>query len=253
MSSDPHATQQMMQAIQSFNNAFSTPENLTLFNNLVQDPYNNLICVEGTDCYKQKKATELEQKLWKARENKRDAPQKLNVAEKKYYTFTLGRAGYQAKLEQDVQEEINRDVQQMQNEFQASLDECSSLNKDYEELFKNYENVLDLYKVYKEKNQHLSRLVRHVDADIVTNDRRTYYENQKWNNLLLWHKWLRILYIVLAIVAAFYVLFGEGAWNKKAFWVLLMVAFPFLVQRIIQGIVRLLVVLRDWFPTNVYL
>ena len=112
----------------------------------------------------------------------------------------------------------------------------------------------ELLKSYTEKNQELKLLLRNRQGDILTNDRKTYYETDALERLQMWYKlWWYIYYILVIVlsIALFVSPNNLGIISKIVLMTVLM-AYPSFIDYIIKWVKGLFMGIYSNLPKNVY-
>ena len=56
--------------------------------------------------------------------------------------------------------------------------------------YTSYENTRELYSNYTNKNLLVEQKIKTEHSDVLTNDRKTFYEKQQYDNILQWYRLL---------------------------------------------------------------
>ena len=192
----------------------SFPFNLDNFNALVSQASQTLIC--DSECQNQKEAANLKQIYENAQANLASAPNQLQVAEKNYIVFTQGQTAYNNlqnnKLQGQAQEITNKFTENFNNE----IIQTNSLIDSYNGLISNFSNVVDLYIQYKSENMEFFEALKDKTNDVLTNERKIYYEDQNINNLsLLYFYFLLVVYIICTgcFIIFYFIYPSNSNWN----------------------------------------
>jgi len=112
----------------------------------------------------------------------------------------------------------------------------------------------ELLKSYTEKNQELQLLLRNRHGDILTNDRKTYYETDALNNLQLWYQlWWYIYYIlIIVLIIALIISPSNLSLAKKIIIAILFVFYPYYIDYIVRWVKSLFMGFYSNLPKNVY-
>lgn len=221
-------------------------------NALIAQSNDALMC--GPTCQKEKQLSNLEQKYVSAKNNVRSAPEQLESAKKEYYLALDGQAGYNKM----VLDKVTNDAKKMKEEFKKKFDETSQNTKNliqtYDALLSNYRNVEDLTSDYIAENVTISKELEKIKDDIITNDRKTYYEQQNVDHLTWWYNFFRILYIVFLIFFIIAVLLKVQGWIKKGLLILFFIFYPIFITPVASYILSLIKsILSAILPKDVYL
>ena len=151
------------------------------FNSLVQQASDTLTC--DSTCQNNRQIEQLKKEFLDSRETVATAPYKAAVAEKNYVTAAAGVVQYdelkQKEFEKEAQDLSSKFIQQFETDaviFKSQLDT-------YDALFLNYKNVYDLFFKYKEENTELFKELKDETSDTLTNDRKTFYQDQQIDGL----------------------------------------------------------------------
>ena len=153
------------------------------FNTLISQASDAILC--NSECRNQREADNLKQNYLNSQTNLASASNQVQVAEKKYITFTQGQSGYNDLLDNQLQEKAEQIANKFTEYFETDSQEIKTQFETYHGLLLNFKNVAELYLKYKKENIQLIKDLKNETNDVLTNERKTYYEDQKiyWN----WH------------------------------------------------------------------
>ena len=166
------------------------------FNTLLDNARERVSC--DSECQHRKKADELRKKYEFAKihmntEFKREA-------EKDYIVFAKGQQVYNDVLDEQLKEKALEIGTKIIDKFNEAGKKITTDINSYTVMLLNYKNVLDLYKTYKKENLALKKQIKEDSNDILTNERKTYYENQGNETLNTFYYVLIVIYIIILIV-----------------------------------------------------
>ena len=214
---------------------------------------NSLAC--GPSCQKTQEAERLQGLLYNAKQNLVTAPIQVNQAEQNYYTYTLGTSGYQKIRNEEGTADATTLCNNIQDTFNANIKTAKTLNDTYSSLYTNYEYVVELLQNYIDENKHIEKRVHTIHSDIVTNDRKTYYESQHLMNLRTWYVYLWWVYIALVLFFIVASIFWGGYRMRilyKLLLVLILAIYPFVAYSIFVCIMDLFAYFYSLIPSNIY-
>jgi hypothetical protein len=208
----------------------------------------------GPDCQKAKTNASLAQKLEDAKVNIQTAPSQLEQAQKNYYTATQGVAGYKAFQTDTLTKDADAKVAEMTTAFNTNFGECNELNNLLKTNAQNYQNSLELYQNYKDKN---AKMLKEVDSninDITTSDRKTYYETQNTDLLLYWHSWFFWIYVALYVVLVLALFLSPNllSLGKRIVVIIVFLLLPFVLTPAFYYVAKLVHGFGTLMPKNVY-
>ena len=178
-------------------NFFQNPQVIANFNNMVHQTTSDVLCTSTSECGKARIAADLEKKYIASQVNLKTAPNQLDDSEKNYYVFTKGQAGYNRFLIHKLTNEADIETSKMAAEFNQYIERVSQMNDTLNSLMVNHTNELELYENYVSKNGLVKRKIDNKGSDILTKDRKTYYEQDNYDYLVKWYRVWFIIYMLL--------------------------------------------------------
>jgi hypothetical protein len=221
-------------------------------NELLEKSSQAIMC--GPTCQKLKVSEELKQRYLDAETNIQTAPIKLEQSKKNYYIYTEGRPYYDNMKEEELKKKANTISQLIEENFNNEVSSANTMNTYLNTALVNSENTKDLLKEYLEKNQVLKLKLRDRHGDILTNDRKTYYETEALERLQLWYLLLwRIYYLlVIAFLLALVLSPSNMSIIRKIFLAVFFIFFPYIFHWTNQLILKIYYWILNKIPKNVY-
>jgi len=226
--------------------------NLNNFNDLMSQANQLITC--GPSCQQQQSASQLQQNYLNAEANMVSAPQQFKSAQKAYYTYTKGQAGYNEYIDKDLNEKADA----IANQYQEKIDRDISSDKEkihtYQGLLDNFNNIIDLYKKYRRENHKLENNLKAKSSDILTNDRKTYYEDQGIASLNTYYSILISIYIFVVVVffLSIFLVKTNVSFKVRFFILFLMIIYPFVCYGLFHLLYKLYNNIKGIFPSNAY-
>jgi hypothetical protein len=219
------------------------------FINLVNEGY---VCDEA--CQNAKTAESLKQTYQQAKLNAKNAPQELEVASKNYYTFVDGENSYNQQKNNELNDKADKITSVLQNNFNKSLKEAQIFLQSYNGMYLNLTNVIELLNKYLKENKNLEKDINNISSDILTNDRKTYYEDQNIDKLKTFYKWMKYIYIFIVVVYLFciFLIPPQISIKKEIFIFVLLVLYPFIIHPIFRLLNWIYEKIMSIIPKNVY-
>ena len=108
--------------------------------------------------------------------------------------------------------------------------------------------------LYLNENDKLSKQLKNDSNDILTNERKTYYEDQEIGSLNGYYYILLVIYIIVVICFAIFSLIYPSQFSilSKLILLLIFVALPFISTWILGKIIFLIYWLFGFLPKNIY-
>ena len=223
------------------------------FNKLMQQATDAILC--DSACQFRRESNSLYQKYINSQTNLESAPSEFQTAQKNYVTFTEGENAYNELFTKDLTKKANEIVKKYEEKFVNKSTEIKTLIETYIAIIANYNNVVDLFIKYKKENNKLIKTIKIETNDILTNDRKTYYEDQQINILKNNYLYLFafIYFIVIICFIVFYFIYpSKFTWIKHLIIFIGLIALPFFSYWILAMFVFLAYKLYALFPKNVY-
>jgi len=223
------------------------------FNTLISQASDAVLC--NSECRQQRTADKLKQNYLNSQTNLASASNQVQVAQKNYVTFTQGESGYNDLLENQLQEQAQQIADKFTEYFDNDSKEITTQIDSYEGLLLNFKNVAELYLKYKTENVQLIKDLKDETSDVLTNERKTYYEDQKIDGLKSFY-----YYILLGIYIIFLIGFiifsikypSQTTFSVKLVSIIGFILLPFFSTWILGKIIYLIYSAYELLPKNVY-
>ena len=208
----------------------------------------------GPTCQKLQISDKLKQKYLDAQTNLQTAPIQLENSKKNYYVYTEGEPYYDDMLEDDLKKQADDITKLLTSSFNAEISNANTMQSYYNAELDNSKNTTDLYTIVSKKNEDVRNSIKSEHGDVLTNDRKTYYETEALDNLKLWHKFLYILYYVSVAIFIIVVIFMSSIDSniKKGVFIFIAIIYPFIVDPVLRKIYGFLHSMYKRLPKNVY-
>jgi hypothetical protein len=224
-------------------------ENIT---KLLDSAVESVIC--GPECQKIKITEQLKQKYLDAETSMKTAPVKFEQSKKNYYTYSEGSAFYNNMLEEELKQKSEKISDLLAENFNDEVSSAQIMNTYLNTALINSGYTKELLKSYIEKNDVLKLKLKDKYGDILTNDRKTYYETEAIEKLEAWYKFWRIIYYLLVLVfsIAMFISPSQFTFIKKFVIFILLVFYPYYIDSVLRWIYGLYVNIYNNMPKNVY-
>ena len=181
----------------------STVNNLNQF---INNANGVLTCNE--ECQQEKQSAQLLQNYNNALNNLQTGPSQVQSAQQQYITYTQGTGAYQQTQTTNLQNTASQLATEYQKKFNEEIKNANIKLNSYSGLVINYSNILDLNQQYITENIELNNDIKYSTSDTLTNDRKTYYENQAIESLQSYAWFFNLVYIIIVVsycISAFFV------------------------------------------------
>ena len=227
--------------------------NLDKFNSMIDQATQAISC--GPDCQNQQTSEQLKQDYLNAQTNLATAPNNVYVSRKNYIVYDEGQPAY----DELINTELSQQAQSLSSYYQTSFNsECQNINfniETYSGLLINLKNVFDLHFKYKMDNTEMLKQLKDETNDILTNDRKTYYQDQGIDNLnLYYHYFFLLIYIIVVLCYLVYNFMYTSQLSVlvRGIIFVLMILLPFFSTWILEKIVAVIYDVYNWLPKNMH-
>lgn len=226
--------------------------NLDKFNSLIEQASQAISC--GKECQEKQTLNELRQKYEDAQLNRMNAGYNEKMAAKNYITYAKGEEGYDEYITELLTKESNAIVKYIKDFFNENIKELEQKLNNYDNLNANYQNIAELHKKYNVENDELFADLKYTSSTVITNNRKTYYEDQSiqtLNNIYYILLFVYIIGVIVFTVSIFLYPTGKPI-GQSLMVVVLMILYPFISLYIFKKLYQLYNFIVSLLPKNVY-
>jgi len=241
----------------STNNIFSqlfgtqTAQNNNKVNELLAQAAPAILC--GPDCQAKNNSDTLYQNYLDAQTNITQAPQKLYDTRKAYLVDSKGTSGYTSQMTSQFEKEADSIISDTQTEFNDNVELIKNMIVTYNTVYINTNNLSDYLNKLTEENNDLQKSIDNEESDIITNDRKSYYESQGYDVLFSWYYLYGVIYLILLVAFAFGIFLAPTSYSytSKILILLLFLAYPFVINYMVLYLLSLFNSFSDKVGKNV--
>jgi hypothetical protein len=225
-------------------------------NKLLEASSDSMLC--GPSCQRERQLTELKQKYLDSETNLQKAPLQLEDAREKYLVLKDGESGYNKIRFKELEQKADSITNEIQKKFNEQIKNVDVLNNYLDTELTNSLNTEELLTTYKIKDDKLKAGIGQQVNDVITNDRKSYYENQELDRIKLWNNILNTIYLISLIFLTIEVLFTNAVKVPiKIFIILTFYLYPFIINWIVifiwNIIKKMYSMIYLFFPKTSYL
>jgi hypothetical protein len=223
------------------------------FNALISKSSDAIMC--DSECKKQSQVDKLKQNYLNSQANLSSASNEVEVAQKNYVIFTQGESGYNDLLDNQLQEKAEKIANNFTEYFQADSVKIETQIDTYKGLLLNFKNVVELYLNYKKENVQLIKDLKDETSDVLTNERKTYYADQKIDGLKSFYFYFLLTIYVICVICfgVFSIMYpSQSNWKIKVATFIGFILLPFFSTWILGKIIYFIYNLYELLPKNVY-
>jgi archaellum biogenesis protein FlaJ (TadC family) len=143
----------------------------------------------------------------------------------------------------------------LKKKYTDSINTITSQLDIYNGLLVNLQNVDELNRTYKIENNQLFKQFKEITHDVLTNERKTYYEDQQndiLNNYYYYILWTIYIIIVLCIVLFSLIYPSQSSWKVKISILIVFILLPYISTWLLGKIIYIIYWLFNLLPKNVY-
>lgn len=223
------------------------------FNTMVSQASEAILC--NSECRKKKAEEKLKHKFLNAQTNLDSASDQVQVAEKNYVTFTQGSSAYNELLDSQLEQKAEQIANVFIQNFEEEVLKTTSQIDMYDGLLINYKNVFELFKKYARENIELTKELKDETNDVLTNERKTYYEDQNIDSLKIYYFYfLLVVYIICVLCFGFFSLTypSQTSWKTRLFIFIVLIILPFFSTVLLGKIIYFIYEAYNLLPKNIY-
>lgn len=231
----------------------SNQNDMNKFNTLISQASDAIMC--NSECRKQRETDKLKQNYLNSKTNLSSASNQVQVAQKNYVTFTQGDSGYNDLVNNELEEKATQIADAFTSKFTADSTKIQTQIDTYKGLLLNVKNVADLYFKYKKENVKLIKDLKNESNDVLTNERKTFYEDQKIDGLNGFYSYFLLTIYVICVICfgIFSIIYpSQTNWKIKLATFIGFILLPFFSTWILGKIIYLIYTLYELLPKNVY-
>jgi hypothetical protein len=217
-------------------------------NTYIENSAEQLNC--GPDCQALEKTKTLKEKYEQAKTNMESSPGEYQTAKKNYYTYIMGQSGYDVYITNNLTDQANNIEKNINTIVNNLVKEMKDLNDTYKSVSLSNSYLIKLDKKYNEEINDLEKNT----GSVITNDRKTYYEKQNYDNLIGYYKFfLWVYYLLLIVFTIMLFLYNRTIGiTRKIICIVLFVLYPFFSTDLFLWMIRLFYNFISLFPSNIY-
>ena len=224
---------------------------LNNFNSFLEKATQAISC--DSNCQQQQATQQLKANYLNAQTNLSLAEPEFQLAQKNYYTYVSGESAYNELIETEFSQAADMISNKFKENYNVDVAKVNSQLDTYNAILINFRNVIDLYTKYKKENEILYKQFKENTNDILTNERKTYYEDQKIDSLNAYYYYiLWIIYIVVLLCLIGFSLIYPSNLKTKIITIVLFIILPFIATWILGMLIYIAYWLFGLIPKNVY-
>jgi hypothetical protein len=146
-------------------------------------------------------------------------------------------------------------VNKIKNVFTDEIANANKINSYYSTMkFGKTDSLNKLKEIYSETQDELEKNNKQYTEDILTNNRKTYYEREALYSLQNWNVFFWYLYYIAVVIFTLGIIFTPSSIPKyiSILLVFLFVFYPYIIEPIINKVKEYFNVFYRVYPKNVY-
>jgi hypothetical protein len=222
------------------------------FNKMIDQAAKIVEC--DAECQRTKRQELLKKKFIDARANLQTAPDQLSLASKQYFAFSNGKTKYEEITTQELVKKSKLLSAEIASNFLSETDIVRNSLQDYSDALTDAKMANEYNNELIKKIVQLQNILYDEINGTVTNNRKSYYENESMTNLRKWNYIFMIVFYVLVIglSVSFVMVPNTNSTAKKIVICVLLVLYPFYILYVANIFGRLYNSVLDILPKNVY-
>jgi hypothetical protein len=222
---------------------------------LINQSSDNITCPPGSECMIQRTTNQLKQEYDKAKYDfDISAPIQYKEALKQYIIFTQGEQAYKTLEYKLAEEKANDVVLQYINEYETLFELTFYKNEILQTKVDSYKYIYNVLIQTIANNGKLENELEITDNKILTNDRKTFYEQENYTNLKWWFYFWMYIYIFFLVIFLIALFIGNSDFSflqKLGIFTIFIIYIP-IAEPITFGIIYFINYIKSLLPKNVY-
>ena len=222
-------------------------------NNFINNANKTLSC--DSNCQKANQDNKLKQIYLDSLTNSASYSAQEQTAYKNYIISTQGQSAYDNEIDKQLNEKANMIADAYTKAFNENMYNTELNLGTYKGLLVNFQNLIDYYLSYLGNNIQFENNSKIKTSDVLTNHRKTYYEDQNINRIKYINTFLFYLYFLFVILfVIFYFMYpSELSFLKLIVILFIMIIYPFIASRLFSFLVNTYdFIVNNILPKNVY-
>jgi hypothetical protein len=222
------------------------------FNKMIDQASKLVSC--DAECQRTKRQELLKKKFADARANLQTAPDQLSLASKQYFAFSNGKTKYEEITMQELVKKSQLLSSEIATNFLGETDAARNSLRDYSDALTDAKIANEYNNELMKKIVQLQNILYNEINGTVTNNRKSYYENESMANLRKWNYIFIIVFFVIVIgLAISFVLVPNTNSNTKKIVICIMLAlYPFYILYVANICIRVYNLVLKVLPKNIY-
>lgn len=211
----------------------------------------------GPECQRLKELELLKTAHLDAQTNMQTAPVTLAETTKNYYIYAEGQAYYDNMIEQELQKISDNTATLLGDKFNEEVFIATTINTYFNTALISSFYTEELLTEYTNKNNGINLNLTTKRDDILTNDRKVYYETEALSGLQFWHRvWWYIYYILCLVVVIIFI--TRKSWNSTSaiainvVTIAVYIFLPYILQRLLLFLYNVYKKIKIMMSIDVY-
>lgn len=183
------------------------------------------------------------------------APAMVEQTHKNYIIHAEGETAWNELYEQQLEEEAQKKADEFKEKQEEIKINIQRQLDSYGGVLLNYKNIADLYLKYKEENAKLVKELKQTSNDVLTNERKTYYQDQQSDVLKFYYYYIILLIYIICVIFFGVISFlypSQTNWKIRLAIFILFVCLPFIATRLLGLLIYIVYEIYYMLPKNVY-
>jgi len=157
-------------------------------------------------------------------------------------------------LKKDAEKAAEKAAETFKTNFDDKIQSTILSYNIYKSLLLNFNNIFELYTNLINENTSLDIQVKSKNSDVLTNNRKTYYEDQSIDNLDSIHTIILIIYAIFIIgfTVAIFRFPSESSRTSLLCILVFFIIYPFISVKIFRFLYDIKDIIMSVFPKDVY-
>lgn len=164
----------------------------------------NVLCSEGTNCYKKKTENNLKEKYYLAKNAALTAPEDLRQAKKNYFIFLEGNDGWNKMEYKKYHKKAVQEKKIIETNHKKKIKQLTTKIKLYSNTVDYHKQLQTLIISNSKKNTQQNKHFTNIKDSIALNERKILYETEQNTLMQSWKNILRTIYLIIVLIYCYF-------------------------------------------------
>jgi lipopolysaccharide export LptBFGC system permease protein LptF len=234
------------------NNLDNDANTIAKFNQMIEKAEELLNTTPSLE--KEKSSNNLREIYFNTTKNYLTGPEQIEQSFKNYYVFEKGEQAYNEEHEKIMFQKAKIISNHFFKNFKKNSQMTLSRLESYTSLLVNFQNVKDYYLNLSNEYPNLTNKLKIKNADILTKNRKSFYEDQGINSLKFYYNIFFYIYLFILIVFLICIFLSPSSYSRGQLFIIfiIMILYLYIAEPIFNYLIKIGKKGLEVLPKNIY-